>query len=103
MGQFEERDLVYKTTCGTCIHCLLIDIDYEEPPYEECFCMLGVSEEERDRIDDELYDIYHCGRCRGGELSEETLDTLMWINAGSLPPESKRLVLPEMCCQFHNK
>lgn len=104
MSILDERELVHVHTCPTCKHCLEIMLAYDEPPYEEYFCMLGLSDEEKNAICTEVDDLeFQCGRLTGEDFSEEFRQTMQWGDPEEMPPDCERIVGPNSCCRFYNK
>lgn len=103
-SRFNDRKIVRVNSCSTCKYCLMINLDYNEPPYEEYFCLLGLSEEDRNFIKDEARDkTFRQGRLTGEDFSEKFRQLMMWNNPEKLPPDSERFVLCTNCCQYYNE
>ena len=104
MGRFENRKLCRLNTCPYCKHCWTVDLDYNEPPYEEYFCLLDLSEEDREFIETEADDNqFQLGRLTGEDFSDKALKLLKWNNPEELPPDSERIVSDCTSCQYFNE
>ena len=70
MGRLENRNLCRVNSCWSCKHCWTVDLDYDEPPYEEYFCLLDLSEKDREFIEAEAADNqFQLGRLTGEDLA----------------------------------
>lgn len=58
MKKLEERKIFNATTCETCKHCIPIFREYEAGACDEFFCVLDLSEEEREALRKELDSYY---------------------------------------------
>lgn len=104
MGRFENRKVCRLNTCPFCKHCLTFELDYDEPPYEEYFCMLDVSDEDWNLVAEEVDNLdENWRRPRGDDFSDKARQILKWKNPGVLPPDSARLVADCTSCQYFNE
>lgn len=103
MGRFENRKVCRLNTCPFCEHCLTLELDYDEPPYEEYFCMLDVSAEDWSVVVEDTDTGENWHRLTADDFSEKAREILKWKTPNVLPPDSERIVSDCTSCQYFNE
>lgn len=104
MGCFEDRKMFYSKACNHCVHSLIIPMDYDGETYNEYFCMLGMSSENKDYVTKEIYN----NEERYGDstylwdITPKFLE-IMRMDEGQILPNSPRHVGSHGCCQFYKE
>lgn len=61
LEMLNERKISFPDCCHNCIHCWKVDVvdpDLSDPRYSPCFCLLGLSDEDKDYLYNEVPDDY---------------------------------------------
>ncbi len=61
MSMLEERKYSCPNCCSNCKNCWkvdVVDLDLSDPRYNPCYCLLGLSEEDKDYLYNEVPDDY---------------------------------------------